>query len=319
MKKIILALILTAFTTMYGYCANVVIEAKKQTIKMDQNKGFFSGDVQVSVGDIKVKSPRAELDLDPVSKKPSLATFFDNPYAFQNKENKKHEIKADIIKVSLIKKSVLAQGNSQSIMMENRQPIMTINADSQEYDTNTKLMKADGSVVIHYQDLETFSNKASAIVDKSGNIQNLKLIGNVVMKEKANVIKGNMFEYVPQREEFQVSGNTSSDVTFEDGTRVYVEARYQQFNKLTSALVAGGNVKVKYKDYYAQGPKAQLFVDPKTNKPDTIIFTGRSKITNEGSTVEADKIRMTLNPKAFFADGNVKTSISQDGNMEIMP
>lgn len=319
MKKIILALILTAFTTLYGYCANVVIEAKKQSIKMDQNKGFFSGDVQVSVGDIKVKSPRAELDLDPVSKKPSLATFFDNPYAFQNKENKKHEIKADIIKVSLIKKNVLAQGNSQSIMMENRQPIMTINADSQEYDTNTKLMKADGSVVIHYQDLETFSNKASAIVDKSGNIQNLKLIGNVVMKEKANVIKGNMFEYVPQREEFQVSGNTSSDVTFEDGTRVYVEARYQQFNKLTNALVAGGNVKVKYKDYYAQGPKAQLFVDPKTNKPDTIIFTGRSKITNEGSTVEADKIRMTLNPKAFFADGNVKTSISQDGNMEIMP
>ncbi len=319
MKKIFLTIVLIAFTTLYANSANVVIEAKKQTIKMDQNKGFFEGNVQVSVGDIKVKSPRAELDLDPVSKKPSLATFFDNPYAFQNKENKKHEIKADIIKVSLIKKSVLAQGNSQSIMMENRQPIMTINADSQEYDTNTKLMKANGSVVIHYQDLETFSNKASAIVDKSGNIQNLKLIGNVVMKEKANVIKGNMFEYVPQREEFQVSGNTSSDVTFEDGTRVYVEARYQQFNKLTSALVAGGNVKVKYKDYFAQGPKAQLFVDPKTNKPNTVIFTGRSKITSEGSTVEADRIKMTLNPKAFFADGNVKTSISQDGNMEIMP
>ncbi len=317
MKKTILILAITLFTTLCSYSANVVIEAKKQTIKMEQNKGFFEGDVQVSVGDIKVKSPRAELDLDPVSKKPSLATFFDNPYAFQDKENKKNEIKADIIKVSLIKKTVLAQGNSQSIMMENRQPIMTINADSQEYDTNTKLMKANGKVVIHYQDLETFSDKASAIIDKNGDIQNLKLIGSVIMKEKANVIKGNMFEYVPQREEFQVSGNTSSDVTFEDGTRVYVEAKYQQFNKLTSTLVAGGNVKVKYKDYFAQGPKAQLLVDPKTNKPNTIIFTGRSKITNEGSTVEADKIRMTLNPKAFFADGNVKTSISQEGNMEL--
>ena len=319
MKKIFISLMLLMLTTLCAYSANVVIEAKKQTIKMDQNKGFFEGDVQVSVGDIKVKSPRAELDLDPTSKKPSLATFFDNPYAFQNKENKKHEIKADIITVSLIKKTVLAQGNSQSIMMENRQPIMTINADSQEYDTNTKLMKANGSVVIHYQDLETFSDKASAIVDKAGNIENLKLIGSVVMKEKANIIKGDKFEYVPQREEFQISGNTSSDVTFDDGTRVYVEARYQQFNKLTSALVAGGNVKVKYKDYFAQGPKAQLFVNPKTNKPETIIFTGRSKITNEGSTVEADKIKMTINPKAFFADGNVKTSISQDGNMEIMP
>ena len=317
MKNIILILAVVIFTTLCSYSANVVIEAKKQTIKMEQNKGFFEGDVQVSVGDIKVKSPRAELDLDPVSKKPSLATFFDNPYAFQDKENKKNEIKADIIKVSLIKKTVLAQGNSQSIMMENRQPIITINADSQEYDTNTKLMKANGKVVIHYQDLETFSDKASAIIDKNGDIQNLKLIGSVVMKEKANVVKGNMFEYVPQREEFQVSGNTSSDVTFEDGTRVYVEARYQQFNKNLSTLVAGGNVKVKYKDYFAQGPKAQLLVDPKTNKPNTIIFTGRSKITNEGNTVEADKIRMTLNPKAFFADGNVKTSISQEGNMEL--
>ena len=317
MKKTILILAITLFTTLCSYSANVVIEAKKQTIKMEQNKGFFEGDVQVSVGDIKVKSPRAELDLDPVSKKPSLATFFYNLYAFQDKENKKNEIKADIIKVSLIKKTVLAQGNSQSIMMENRQPIMTINADSQEYDTNTKLMKANGKVVIHYQDLETFSDKASAIIDKNGDIQNLKLIGSVIMKEKANVIKGNMFEYIPQREEFQVSGNTSSDVTFEDGTRVYVEARYQQFNKLTSTLIAGGNVKVKYKDYFAQGPKAQLLVDPKTNKPNTIIFTGRSKITNEGNTVEADKIRMTLNPKAFFADGNVKTSISQEGNMEL--
>ena len=288
MKKIILILAVVIFTTLCSYIANVVIEAKKQTIKMEQNKGFFEGDVQVSVGDIKVKSPRAELDLDPVSKKPSLATFFDNPYAFQDKENKKNEIKADII-----------------------------NADSQEYDTNTKLMKANGKVVIHYQDLETFSDKASAIIDKNGDIQNLKLIGSVIMKEKANVIKGNMFEYVPQREEFQVSGNTSSDVTFEDGTRVYVEAKYQQFNKLTSTLVAGGNVKVKYKDYFAQGPKAQLLVDLKTNKPNTIIFTGRSKITNEGNTVEADKIRMTLNPKAFFADGNVKTSISQEGNMEL--
>ncbi len=317
MRKILATFFILAFTMMQAYCANVVIEARKQTIKLDQNKGFFEGDVQVGVGDIKVKSPRAELDLDPVSKKPSLATFFDNPYAFQNKEAKKHEIKADIIKVSLIKKSVLAQGNSQSIIMENRQPIITINADSQEYDTNTKLMKAQGSVVVRYQDLETFSDKANAVIDKSGNIENLKLIGNVVMKEKANVVKGSVFEYEPKRGEFQVSGNTSSDVTFEDGTRVYVEARYQQFNKFTNSLIAGGNVKVKYKDYFAQGPKAQLIVDPKTNKPNTVIFTGRSKITSQGSTVEADKIRMTLNPKSFFADGNVKTSISQEGSMEL--
>lgn len=316
-NKILALLIALVFGTASAFCANVVIEAKKQTLKLDQNKGYFEGDVQVSVGDIKVQSPRAELDLDPKTKKPSLATFFDNPYAFQNKESKKHEIKADIIKVSLIRKSVSATGNSQSIVMENRQPIITINADSQEYDTNTKLMKADGSVVIHYQDLETFSDSASAVIGKNSEIQNMKLIGNVIMKEKANVIKGNLFEYNPSREEYQVSGNSSSDITFEDGSRVFVQARYQQFNRNTSEMIAGGNVRIKYKDYFAQGPKAQLFVDKKTNKPNEIIFTGRSKITQQGSTVEADKIKMTLNPKAFFADGNVKTSISQEGGMEL--
>ena len=149
MKKILLTLFIMSFTIIGANCANVVIEAANQQINVDKNKGFFSGDVKVSVGDIVVKSPRAELDLEPKSKKPSLAVFFDNPYAFQNKDNKKHEIKANIMKVSLINKTLRAEGNTQSIMMKDRQPLITINSDSQEYDTNTKIMKADGSVIVH--------------------------------------------------------------------------------------------------------------------------------------------------------------------------
>ena len=91
-------------------------------------------------------------------------------------------------------------------MMKDRQPLITINSDSQEYNTTTKVMRADGSVIVHYQDVETFSDSASAIIDKGGEIQNLKLSGNVVMKEKSNVLKGNKFEYVPQRQEYQMSG-----------------------------------------------------------------------------------------------------------------
>ena len=154
-------------------------------------------------------------------------------------------------------------------------------------------------------------------------LQNLKLSGNVVMKEKSNVLKGNKFEYVPQRQEYQMSGNTSTDVTFDDGSRLYVQARYQQYNKNANNIIAGGNVNIKYKDYTAAGPKAQVFIDPATQKPNKVIFTGRSKITQSASTVEADIITMTMNPKEFKASGNVKTSISggSDGNndMEIMP
>jgi len=310
MRKVLLALIIMLLAAGAVRCADIVIEAKKQTLKIDSNKGYFEGDVKVIVGDVTVKSPRAELDLEPSSKKPSLATFFDNPYAFSEKDNKKHEIKANIIKVSLIKKNILAQGNSQSIMMEDREPVITINADSQEYDTVTKVMTAKGKVIIHHRDIETFSDTASAIVNQSGTIDDLKLAGNVVMKEKTNIIKGDKFEYYPKREEYQISGNTSSDVAFEDGSRVFVNARYQQFNRNSKTMIAGGNVKIIYKDYVATGPKAQLLVDEKTNKPNEIIFSGRSKIKQEGSTVEADRITLTLSPKSFYADGNVKTSLS---------
>ena len=320
MKKIFLFSLLIIFCyQISAFAENVVIEAKKQEIKVDQNKGYFTGDVKVTIGDITVQSPRAELNLDPKTKKPSLAVFYDNPYAFQNKDNKKHEIKARIMKVSLIKKSVLAEGNAQSIMMKDRQPVITINADTQQYDTTTKLMRAKGNVIVHYNDVETFSEYASAILEKEGTVKNLKLEENVVIKEGVNVLKGNKFEYVQPREEYYLTGNTSSDITFEDGTKLLVNSRYQQYNRLTNNIIAGGDVKVHFKDYYAEGPKAQLFVDSKTQKPKQVIFTGRSKITQNGNTVEADRIRMNMEPKEFFADGNVKTSISGDSSMEMMP
>lgn len=320
MKKIILSALVLIMLQALAFAGNsVVIEAKKQELKLDQNKGYFNGDVKVTIGDITVQSPRAELNLDPKSKKPSLAVFYDNPYAFQNKDNKKHEIKARIMKVSLIKKSVLAEGNTQSIMMKDRQPIITVNADVQQYDTETKLMRAKGGVIVHYNDIETYSDRASAVLEKEGVVKNLKLEDNVVIKEGLNVLKGAKFEYVQPREQYFLSGNAISDLTFEDGTKLLVKSNYQQYNKLSNNIIAGGNVRVNFKDYFAQGPKAQLFIDPKTQKPKQVIFTGRSKITQNGSTVEADRIRMNMEPKEFFADGNVKTSIQGNDSMEMMP
>jgi len=319
-KKLLLTLLvptLVLLTCAFAFAATVNIEAKHQKIEVDRNKGYFDGDVQVKVGDVIVKSPRAELDLDPSSKKPSLATFFDNPYAYQEKGSKKHEIKAQIIKVSLIRKNITAIGNSQTIMLENRQPVVVVTAESQEYDTNTKVMKANGAVIINHKDLETFSNYAEAIINKNGDISDLKLRGNVVMKEKNNVVKGDSFDYTPTRDEYRVSGNTHSNVVFDDGSRVLVWAKYQQLNKKNNSMVAGGNVKIHYKDYVAVGPKAQLLIDEKTNKPSTIVFTGRSKITEKGNTVEADRIRMTLVPKSFYADGNVKTTITSGGDSDL--
>ncbi len=313
MKKIYINILI--FTVLIFLTANVfaiTIESKKQEINMDANKGHFTGDVKVQVGDVIVQSPRADLDLEPATKKPSLATFFDKPYAYQIKGNKKHEVKADIIKVSLIKKVITAQGNSQTNVLENKKPTIIITANTQEYDTNTNLMKAIGSVVINYEDMVATSDNAYALTDKNGDVKNIKLSSRAMIKQDKSIIKGDNIQYSKLRQDIIVSGNTMSDVTFENGDRVIINARSQQYDRKSNTMMATGKVNVKYADYVADGPKAIMHINSKTNKPEKIIFIGRSKIVEKGiNSVEADKITMTVNPKTFEAVGNVKTNIEQ--------
>ncbi|MBR2386064.1 hypothetical protein IKA92_02055 [bacterium] len=318
MRKILILFLILCFAQISGYCAKIDIQSKHQSIDVDKNKGVFTGDVQVQIGDVIVKSPKADLDLDPATKKPSIATFIENPYSFQEKGSKKHEIKAQIIKVSLLKKTLFASGNSQTIILEDREPVIILNADSQEYDTTTNIMKANGAVIINHTDLETISDKAEAYIDKTGDIRNVKLFGHVTMKQKGNIIKGDKFSFKDLNSIFTIEGNTSSDVVFEDGTKVFVKADTQQFDRRTNTMIASGHIQINYKDYVAQGPKAHMLVDKATNKPDKIIFTGRSKITQNDSTIEADRIELIIEPKGFKADGNVKTSITTSDDEEDM-
>lgn len=293
----------------------LTIESKKQEIYADKNKGYFTGDVKVQVGDVIVQSPRADLDLEPETKKPSLATFFDKPYAFQIKDNKKHEVKADIIKVSLIKKVITAHGSAQTNVLENKKPIVIITADIQEYNTNNNLMTATGHVVINYEDMVATSEKGYALMDKGGDVQNLKLETKAIVKQDKSVIKGDTINYSKLRQDIIVNGNTMSDVTFENGDRVIITARTQQYDRKGNTMMAVGNVHVDYGDYTADGPKAVMFIDSKTNKPSKIVFNGRSKIVEKGAnSVEADRITMIMNPREFVAEGNVKTNIEHDSS-----
>lgn len=300
-----------------GSAFAITIESKKQQMYVDKNKGYFSGDVKVQVGDVTVSSPRAELDLEPKTKKPSLATFFDKPYAYQIKDSKKHEVKSDIIEVSLIKKVIVARGNAQTNVLEEKKPLIIITSQEQEYDTNTNLMTAIGGVVINYEDMIATSDKAFALMDKKGDVKNIKLVSRATVKQDKSIIKGDSIQYSKLRQDIIVSGNTLSDVTFENGDRVIINARSQQYDRKGNVIIATGAVHVKYSDYIADGPKAIMHINPKTNKPEKIVFIGRSTIVEKGvNSVTADKITITMQPKTFIAEGSVKTNIEQNSNKE---
>ncbi len=314
MKKILIALTAVILTAGIAVKASdLVIDSKTQSYSEADNKIKFQGDVKVSIDDMRVEGQTADVN---VTKDQQLdtATFYDKPYAYEVKKNKKREVKANILKVSLITKIIKAEGDTQSIVYEGKTPIVVINADSQEYDTTSGVMDADGTVTILYKDIETFSNHATVKTDKNGDLKNITLIGNARVKEKNNESFADKFVYDPATEILTATGNTTSNATMEGGDKLVLKSNYQEYNKKRNTYNASGNVHVWYQDYYAAGPKITFYPDKKTGKPNEIYFTGRSSITQGVRTIYADKIRMTIEPKDFQATGNTRTVIKNLGS-----
>ena len=305
---ILIVLIIGLSAITYAIASDLVIESKTQTYSEKENKIKFDGDVQVTIDDAKVIGEKADVTVGKDNKL-DIATFYEKPYAFEIKGNKKREVKANILKVSLINKVIKAEGDTQMTVFDGKEPVVIITADSQEYDTKSNVMKADGSVIIHYKELETFSNRAIIKTNKGGDLQRIDLIGSAKIKQDKQHASADHFIYSPATEELISIGNTTSDAILEDGSKLVLKANYQEYNKSSNTFLGSGNVRIWFKDYYAKGPKVTFFPDPKTNKPNDIYFTGRSSITQDVKTIYADKIKIVLKPKKFYAEGNTKTVI----------
>ena len=324
MKKLLISIAVIMFSFgIIAQASDLVIESKTQTFSEEDNKIKFQGDVKVSVDDMKVVGESADINMNE-EQKLDTATFYDKPYAYEVKKNKKREVKANILKVSLITKIVRAEGDTQSVVFDGKVPVVVINSDVQEYDTKTGVMTATGAVTIKYKDIESFSNKAIIKTNKNGDLKDLELIGNARVKDKTNESFADKFYYSEATKMLTATGNTTSNATMEDGQKLILKSNVQEYSQDKNTYSASGNVRVWYQDYYAVGPKITVYPDKTTNKPNDIYFTGRSSITQGVRTIYADKIKKMLKPKDFHAEGNTRTVIrnigsgdSSDGEMTL--
>ena len=309
MKKLMLSLLIIFCFIGSCYAGNLTVESQRQIFNGEQNKIYLDGGVKVKLDDIHVSSPRAQVNIDPETQKPESVDFLDNVYSYQEKGNKKQEIKANIMKLSLLNKVLTAEGNVQSSVTEGKKPTIVITAESQEYNNNTRSMTARGGVIVYYKDIQTFSSTAVVDLTDKNDIKKIDLIGSSSIKQKNSKVTAHKISYDAQREEAVANGDVFTDVNMEDGTAIKVWSNFQMYDKKANILVASGNTIIKYKDYTASGPKASVFPDKKTNKLNEAVFIGRSKIEEQGRTIEADRIKITGKPKNFAAEGNVKTFI----------
>lgn len=313
MKKVLIALTICLLTAgVIAQASDLIIESKTQSYSEAENKLKFEGDVKVSIDDLKVVGDKADVNVNE-EQQLDTATFYDKPYAFEVKKNKKREVKANILKVSLITKVVRAEGDTQSTVFDGKTPIVVVNSDVQEYDTKTGVMTATGAVTILYKELETFSDKAKIKTDKNGDLRDIELLGNARIKQTNNESFADRFEYNAVTKTLVGTGNTTSNATMEDGNKLVLKSSRQEYIQDKNIFNASGNCRVWYQDYYAVGPKITVYPN-KAGKPNDIYFTGRSSITQGVRTIFADKIKMTLKPKDFHADGNTRTVIKNVGS-----
>lgn len=314
MKKLLTLLVFTLLLTGLAVGASdLIIESKTQTFNEDDSKIRFNGNVKVSIDDLKVVGESADVNVTN-DKNLDTATFYDKPYAFEIKKNKKREVKANILKVSLISKVIRAEGDTQSIVFEGKNPVVVINADVQEYDTKSGVMRAEGAVTMRYKDIETFSDGAEITMEKNGDLKKLVLTKNAKVKQENNESYADKFVYVASTGNLTAYGNTTSNALMEDGSKLVLKSNFQEYNQKKGLFNASGNVRIWYQDYYAAGPKVTLYPSAGTNKPNEAYFSGRSSITQGVRTIYADRIKMIINPKSFDAQGNTRTVIRNIGS-----
>lgn len=307
-------LVLMLITSGISYAASLTVESDKQEFKDSDKKIYLEGNVKVKTGDVNVLSPRAVVEVDPKNNKVNKVEFKENAYSYQLKDGKKHEIKAQILEMSLLNKVLSAKGNTISSITDKDRPVVIVTADRQEYNKATNTMKAFGNVNILYKDIETFSSDAFVNLNDKNDVKKIDLVGSAILKQGKSKINANKLTYDNILEEAVARGNVYTDITTEDNKRIEVWSDYQSYDKKANVVSASGSTKIKYEDYIATGPKVNVYADKTTKKLNEAVFVGRSKIETKGRTIEADRITITMNPKDFKAEGNVKSVIPNIGN-----
>lgn len=308
---IIMSLLVLCLGAIGVIAEDLIIESKTQTFSETDSKIKFNGDVKVKYGDINIVGDKADVSVK--SSKLHTATFYDKPYAYEVKNNKKREVKANILKFSLLNKVIKAEGDTQTIVTEGKTPVAVINADEQEYDVKTNVMTANGSVAIKYKDINAYADKAIIHTTDKGDLKKIDLIGRARIDQSKHHATANHFIYDVQAEEMTSMGDAVTSTVLDNGKEFVLKANYQQYNRKQGIFIGNGNVRAWYDDYFAKGPKVVAYPDKVTNKPKEVFMIGRSTIKENEKDITADKIKVILEPKNFQAEGNVKTVIHQAG------
>ena len=105
-KKILNIFLLLTFLVsgIVVFADSLSVESDKQEFKDNESKIYLEGNVKVKSGSVNVLSPKAVVEVNPKNHKVDRVEFQDNAYSYYMESGKKHEIKAQVLEMSLLNK-----------------------------------------------------------------------------------------------------------------------------------------------------------------------------------------------------------------------
>lgn len=289
--------------------STVTIEAQKQDFKVETNTASFIGNVRVKYENIRIFSPVASLVAN-AKGEPDKAIFSEGARAKMTREGSTGDLTADQITLNLASNELIAQGNTFTKIKRKAPGLITVKADEQQFNNKTQEVKAKGNIVIHYKDSVISGDNATLTNDQQGKPVKAIISGNARFVRGVSTVRAGSIAMDLNSTNINASGGVNTVTTLKGAGRVTMRSSSQVYNKAANTVTGTGSVKMSYQDYIATGPKAVLYLSGK-NSLKEIIFTGRSQIHDAMRKVTADKIKVTVDPKNFYAEGNVKTQFKQ--------
>ncbi len=256
------------------------------TIDIQANEQEFADDHVVARGNVRViykdsiiDAPLATLYKDAAGK-PQRAIFTGHPRLRQGA----NLIHADKLTFEMTSSIIIAEGNAHS-----------------------EVIPQDGSN----------ATKASKKVDAKAGAKKttVKETKTDVATEDASPIDGSGDPTLAEGEEPKAAPVKPKETAPVKQDKIVTDADRQQYNRNTGQFDATGNVRVKTGDVFVKADKLKLVYDAE-QKPETALFTGNVKATQNANCKEADLMTYFLTTKRLQATGHVKSTVVQTKQAE---
>lgn len=220
-------------------------------------------------------------------------------------------------------------------------------SDRQEYDRATGRFEASGHVRVIHGNILVKAEKLSLVYGLDNKPETALFTGNVTATQDRNNTIADQMTYSLSTRRLQATGHVKSTVIQEHKDEkkkptvshvdpvgmqsahageieqpkddiIIITSETQDYSKQTGRMSAIGSVRVYYQDTVGLGPQCVLIRNMQ-GKPERVIFSGRSQISQPGRRWIADRIEMTLADRKVLASGNTKAFMLQAPQKQSAP